>query len=232
MQILVMTSSKYHHFLPGFCYMFNEYWGERAIIATDTPIVQDLPDNFSVYSYSNWKALAAHSWSGGLRRALKSMSSGLVAILLEDYYITEPVKKDIIKQGIELFHQWPNSLLRLDLTTDRMYNGSAKDLGKYGDMDLVETPYDSEYQMSFQAGIWNRRLILNIVPNGGTPWLTEVGIQPPKEMRVMGTKQNPVEYANIVRSGGEARLYSVSYDAVPEHNMQVMRERGWIVEQD
>jgi len=230
MQILVMTSSKYHHFLPGFCYMFNEYWGEQAIIATDTPIVQDLPDNFSVYSYSGGKPLPAHHWSSGLRRALKSLRAGRVTILLEDYYLIKPVKKDIIQQGIDLFEQWPNTLLRFDLTTDRMYNGRAKDLGKYGDMDLVETPYKSEYQMSFQAGIWNRRLMLNIVPGGATPWLTEIGIQPPKTMRVMGTKQNPVQYANVVGSGGEAEYYRVTYDAVPEHNMQVMRERGWLVE--
>ena len=228
MQILVMTSAKYHHFLPGFCYMFNEYWGEPAIIATDTPIVQDLPDNFSVHSYSGWKPLPVRQWSDGLRHALKSLLAGRVTILLEDYYLTEPVNKDIIKQGVELFEQWPNALLRFDLTTDRMYNGYAQNLGKYGDMDLVETSYESEYQMSFQAGIWNRRLMLNIVPPGLTPWQTETGVQPPEEMRVIGTKQNPVEYANIVKSGGEERLYAVSYEGIPEHNMQVMRERGWL----
>ena len=230
MQILVMTSSKYHHFLPGFCYMFNEYWGERAIIATDTPVVQDLPDNFSVYSYSGWKLLPASRWSDGLRRALKSLRAGRVTILLEDYYLTEPVNKDIIKQGVELFEQWPNSLLRFDLTTDRMYNGYAQDLGKYGDMDLVETPYESEYQMSFQAGIWNRQLMLSIVPPGASPWLTETGVRPPEDMRVIGTKQHPVKYANVVRSGGHAENYEITYDDVPEHNMQVMRERGWLHE--
>lgn len=227
MKILVMTSSKYHHFLPGFCYMFNEYWGIPAIIGTDTPIAQDLPDNFSIHSYSGWKPLPAHHWSSGLRLALKSIPDGLVTILLEDYYLIEPVKKDVVDLGIEMFHQFPNSLLRFDLTSDRQYNGHAKDLGKSGDIELVETPHTSEYQMSFQAGIWNRRLLLSIVPGGATPWLTEVGIQPPERMRVFGTKQHPVRYTNVVKSGGEEELFTVTYDGIPEHNMQVMRERGW-----
>ena len=223
-----MTSHKYHHLLPGFCYLFNEYWGEPAIIATDTPIILDLPDNFSIHSYSGWKPLPAHHWSSGLRRALKSIPDGLVTILLEDYYLIEPVKKDVIELGIELFHAYPNTLLRFDLTNDRRYNGKAKDLGKYGDIDLVETPFNSEYQMSFQAGIWNRRLILSLVPGGATPWLTEVGIQPPEEMRVFGTKQLPVNYQNIANSGGESVQYS--YGEIPEEHMLVMRERGWVDE--
>ena len=229
MQILVMTSAKYHNLLNGFCYMFNGYWPDQSvIIATDTPIAQDLPENFTIYSYSDWKPMPASKWSNGLRRALKSIPDGLVTILLEDYYLIEPVKKDIIEQGIELFHAYPNTLLRFDLTNDRRYNGKAKDLGKYGDIDLVETPFESEYQMSFQAGIWNRRLILSLVPGGATPWLTEVGIQPPEEMRVLGTKQLPVNYQNVANSGGEKIEYS--YGEIPDDHMQVMRERGWIDE--
>jgi hypothetical protein len=49
-------------------------------------------------------------------------------------------------------------------------------------------------------------------------------------MRVFGTKQHPVRYTNVVRSGGEEEFYTVTYDGIPEHNMQVMRERGWVDE--
>ena len=225
MQILVMTSAKYHHLLPGFCYMFNEYWGERAVIATDTRIEQELPDNFAVHSYSGWKPLPASRWSGGLRRALKSMEDTLVTILLEDYYLIEPVKKDIIEQCIELYEGYPDTLLRFDLTNDRRYNGAAIDRGRYGDIELVETLSGSEYQMSFQAGIWNRLLMLSLVPPGANPWLTEIGLQPPPTMKVFGTKQEPVIYANIARSGGESVVYT--YDEIPEHNMKVLIEKGW-----
>ena len=228
MQILVMTSAKYHHLLPGFCYMFNGYWGEPAIIATDTAITHDLPDNFTIYSYSDWKPLPASRWGNGLRHALKSVGEGLVTILFEDYYLIAPVNEEVIKQGLELFQEYPDHLLRFDLTTDRMYNGHAKDLGRYGIVDLVETPFDSEYQMSFQAGIWNKNLLLSLVSGGLSPWQTEMYIQPPQEMRVFGTKNEPVRYANIVRSGGYK--HSINYDEIPDDHMQVMRERGWLHE--
>jgi len=223
-----MTSAKYHHLLPGFCYMFNGYWGEPAIIATDTPITQDLPENFTIYSYSDWKPLPAPQWSTGLRHALKSIGTGRIALLLEDYYLTAPANMEVIEQGKELFTEYPDSLLRFDLTTDRMYNGHAQDLGRYGIVDLVETPFESEYQMSFQAGIWNKNLLLSILPNGLTPWQAEMYTQPPKEMRVFGTKNEPVKYANIVKSGGYK--HKINYEGIPDDHMQAMRERGWLHE--
>jgi hypothetical protein len=230
MQILVMTSAKYHHLLNGFCYMFNGYWPDQSvIIATDTPISQDLPENFSVHSYSDWKPLPASKWSNGLRHALNSIGDGIVTLLLEDYYLNAPVDVEVVEQGIEIMKHYHNDLLRFDLTTDRMYNGYVKDLGKYGILDLVETPFESEYQMSFQAGMWNRRLLLSIIPNGLSPWQAEMYIQPPEEMRVFGTKQHPVKYANVIMTGGTMGPKK-NYEGISEEHMQVMRERGWIDE--
>jgi len=230
MKVLVMTSGKYHYLLPGFCYLFNGYWpGQNPIIATDIPIKQDLPENFSIYSYSNWKPMPASRWSSGLRYALKSIGDGIVTILLEDYYLIAPVDTEVVDQGIEIMKHYHNELLRFDLTTDRMYNGSVKNLGKYGVVDLVETPFDSEYQMSFQAGMWNRQLLLGLIPNGLSPWQAEMYTQPPKEMRVFGTKQHPVKYANIIMTGGTMGPKK-NYEGIPEDHMQVMRERGWIAE--
>jgi len=228
MQILVMTSTKYHSLLPGFAYMFNGYWPEQnVIVATDTPVTQDLPENFSVHSYSDWKPIPASKWSTGLRTALKRVGDGIVTLLLEDYYLIAPVNQEVVDQGIEIMEHYHNELLRFDLTTDRQFNGRAKDLGKYGVVDLVETPFESEYQMSFQAGMWHRQLMLSIVPNGLTPWQTEMYIQPPDTMRVFGTKQHPVKYTNVIMSGGE-KGPRVNYEGIPDDHMQVMRERGWI----
>ena len=224
-----MTSAKYHSLLEGFAYMFNGYWPEQTvIIATDTPVTQNLPDNFTVYSYSDWKPLPASKWSNGLRYALKQIPDGIVTILLEDYYLNAPANLEVIEQGIEIMEHYHNVLLRFDLTTDRMYNGHAEDLGKYGVVDLVETPYKSEYQMSFQAGMWNRRLLLSLIPNGLSPWQAELYIQPPEEMRVFGTKNEPVKYTNVIKSGGYG--HKTNYEGIPDDHMQVMRERGWIDE--
>ena len=225
-----MTSTKYHHLLPGFCYMFNGFWPDQNVmIATDTAISQDLPDNFTVHSYSDWKPLPSTRWSNGLRYALKKIPDGIVTLLLEDYYLIAPVDQEIVDQGIEIMKHYHNNLLRFDLTTDRMYNGYVKDLGKYGVLDLVETPFESEYQMSFQAGMWNRQLLLNIIPNGLSPWQAEMYIQPPEEMRVFGTKQHPVKYTNIIMTGGTMGP-RVNYEGIPDDHMQVMRERGWVDE--
>jgi hypothetical protein len=80
-----------------------------------------------------------------------------------------------------------------------------KDIGAWGHYDLVETPNDSEYQMSLQAGIWNRDLLLSLMRPGLDPHEVELNLSPTlherNDMRVIGTRQRPVRYSNIYYQG-------------------------------
>jgi len=222
-----MTSQKYHHLLQGFCYMFNEHWKDQsAVIATDTAIAVDLPENFDIHSYNDWKPLEAQRWSYGLKYALEHIPDGIVTLLLEDYFLNHPVNAKHIKLSESIIKDFPNDLLRFDLTSDRQFNGRAEDKGMYGDLDLVETPHKSEYQMSFQAGMWNRQMLIMLIQGPMTPWQTELWVKPPENMRVMGSKQNIVRYVNVVKSGGLQTRYS--FKGISEKHLKVMHERGYI----
>jgi hypothetical protein len=117
--------------------------------------------------------------------------------------------------------------VRLDLSTDRLHNGYRIDAGEaWGHYDIIETPAESEYQMSLQAAIWRRDLLLELLKPGKSAWQVEVHTSPPVTMRVVGTYQHPVRYANVFKGGDPKKLLNLGQ--IPTEHVDVMRERGWI----
>jgi hypothetical protein len=55
--------------------------------------------------------------------------------------------------------------------------------------------------MSTQAGIWNRELLLKLLKHNKTAWEVEIQTQVPPEMRILGTRQYPIRYANGILKG-------------------------------
>lgn len=123
-----------------------------------------------------------------------------IILMLEDYWLARSVDLRAIYKLYNWMQEHRN-VLRFDLTDDRQYNGKAEFKGYIGEYDIIETPHPSQYQMSFQAGLWNTELLRSILEEGKTAWETEIHIQPPPNMRVMGTKQCPLRYANGILKG-------------------------------
>jgi hypothetical protein len=94
-----------------------------------------------------------------------------------------------------------------------------RDLESWGHYDIVTTPHGSEYQMSKQAGIWNRKNLLSLLVPGKSAWEVELHTQPPEEMTVLGTRQYPVRYANAILKG---KLDDTQLKQLPaEHHQKI-----------
>jgi len=117
-------------------------------------------------------------------------------------------------------------VLRLDLTEDRLYAGGMFDVEPYGHYDIIETPPGTPYQMSLQAGIWRRTMLLELLQPGMSPWAVELQNSPPENMRVLGTRQNPVRYANVFKGGNPDELLNL--DQIPGEHVEYMRGQKWI----
>lgn len=226
-----MTSEKYHWALRPFCYLFNLFVSadQRVVVATDTIPTFDLPANFEVHSISNGFPLPKEQWSDGLIEAISHISTPYVLLLLEDYWLTRYVDIGAIPTLTQFCEIHPE-IIRMDLTTDRQFNGHAKDAGPWGHYDLVETGPDAEYQMSLQAGIWNRDHLLSILRPGLSPWEVELHLSPAlcerKDLRVFGTKQCPVRYINVSMNGKENQHQNL--DKLPLEQLTYIREKGWL----
>jgi len=228
--VYCLTSRAYHWALAPFAFLFNTYWSglQPVVVVTDVlPSGPVLPSNFEARSVSGGYPLQKDRWSDGLIEALGHCPSEHLVILLEDYWLVRTVDDRSIPTLVEYASLHPE-ILRVDLTDDRQFNGAARPIGSWGHYDLVETPADSAYQMSLQAAIWSRDHLLSVLRPGLSPWEVELqtSLADRPDLRVVGTKQCPVRYANVTKGGDGSK--ALNLEAIPEEHRSIFVERGWL----
>lgn len=226
MRVVVLTCDPYLWAMRPFAYLMNTYWSslQEVVVGCYELPPWPLPDNYTIKSLG--KDTGQSGWSDGLIKLLEWMDDELIVLLLEDYWLTRTADT----QGIKSLGDWMSanpSVLRMDLTTDRLYNGQMEDTNlHWGHYDLVETPFESPYQMSFQAGIWRRELLLSLLQPSKSPWEVEIHTQPPQTMRVLGTRQWPLRYLNALKSGNNEEVLNL--EELETHHREVIAQ--WIPE--
>lgn len=223
--VLCLTSDRNLWAVKPFCYLFNLYWSELqdVVIAGYSPPDFNLPRNFHFYQIDP-QPYPAERWSNGLIKACSAITDDHLVLLLEDYWLCRTVDVRGVAACYDYICHRPE-VLRIDLTGDRLYAGGMFDVESWGNYDIIETPSGTPYQFSTQAGIWNRRLLLSLLIPGKSGWETEIQTAPPPGMRVLGTRQSPVRYANALLKGA---LDEHQLALIPHEHMSAMSERGWI----
>jgi hypothetical protein len=217
LRVYCLTSDKYRWALTPFAYLFNTYWSslQPVVIGGFNPPLAPLPKNFAFHSIAR-KNYPPEKWSDALIQFVSSMGDEYFVLLLEDYWLIRTVDVEGVRACYE-YMKCRQEVLRMDLTGDRLYAGGMRDVDSWGHYDIIETPVGTPYQMSLQAGIWNKRRLLDILSPGKTAWQTEIHIAPPESMRVLGTRQWPVRYANAVLKG---KLDPIEIRKIPEEHIQ------------
>ena len=198
MRIVVPVYNKRHWALQPFSILFNKYWGGSIdVMCYSIPNMQ-LPSNFHLMSVDPVD-FPRDKWVDGLLLYLKNISDKAVVIMLEDYWLIRKVDTDGVSKLAGIID---DNILRIDLTADRLYAGGMKDVGYVGHYDIIEAP-GSQYQMSLQAGIWNRELLIEVLEKlpikNHSAWDVELdgtNIVNSGNYRVFGTRQYPVRYIN------------------------------------
>lgn len=200
LKVFCITSDKYNWALVPFAYLFNKYWSTLqpvTVMGFNNPY--PLPSNFRFHSIASYD-YPAEQWSDALIKFLQGVQDEHFVLMLEDYWLCRTVDVRGVTACYEYMRNKPN-ILRFDLTDDRQYAGDKINIGAYGSYDFIETLHGSPYQMSTQAGIWNKKLLLDLLEPNKTAWEVEIHTQPPSNMRVLGTRQSPVRYANAIHKG-------------------------------
>ena len=223
--VYVCTCDKYLKYMQPFAYLFNTYWSSLqpvTVIGYKSPDFS-LPPNFTFYSAG--EDGGQKHWTDGVIKFLREKAEDLFVLLLDDYFLCRKADNAGVCTLADYINEHPR-VLRLDLTTDRLYTGGMFDVESYGHYDIVETPAGSSYQMSLQAGIWRKSLLLELLKADMSPWEVELQISPPGGMRVLGTRQNPVKYANVFKGGDLGALLNL--EQIPHEHVEYMRGQGWL----
>ena len=201
LRVFVEVSDNYLWALQPFIYLFQIHWSELqpvVIFGYSRPRFH-LPQNFEFFSIANTN-YPADRWSNGMISFLKSVRDEHFVFLLNDYWLSRTVDCRGVLACYDYIRSKPE-VLRIDLTDDRLYAGGMFDVEAWGNYDIIETPRDTPYQMSTQAAIWNRERMLEVLVPNKSAWEVEIHLTPLDEMRVLGTRQSPVRYANGMLKG-------------------------------
>lgn len=203
--VVLMTCERYSWCLPPFAYLFNTYWSsmQRVIVGGMRNPNIGLPSNFE-FACNSGCNYGPNKWSNSLIDTLRLIQDEIVAIMLEDYLLCRTADCHGISTLADYMLANPD-VIRLDLTTDRLYGAGMRDIGAYGHYDLISCSKDAPYEMSLQAGLWNRANLLAVLQPDKSSWETEIHTNMPATgYRVVGTRQYPLRYANLVFKGSIA----------------------------
>lgn len=234
MDVVVTVSDKYLWALKPFAYLFNKYWQlpdgamQKVWVAGYKRPDYELPPNFTFHQIYP-VGYPKEKWVDGFVEFMDAVPlSQNFVLLLEDYWLSR--KADVggafvLANYMEMF---PN-ILRVDLTADRLYAGGARDVGTFDRFDLIEAP-GSQYQMSMQAGIWNKGLLKEVFRQLGehqhSAWDVElegtsIVNRNAYDMRVIGTRQNLVRYCNGMNNDRQNR---VNFSGLSQSDSEYLRD--------
>lgn len=212
LKIIVTTHDKFMWALKPFAYLFGNYWSMQQPIEI---LCESLP-NFAMPKNYTFKVIGVDAktkwpkekWTNGFIKYLNSIKEQYVLILLEDYWLNRTVDLNGVKTMYEYMRAHPK-VIRVDLTMDRLFaegprypHNDSGNYGHYGHYDLINRP-GTQYQMSLQPGIWNKKLLLDILEPNWSPWELELqgtGKLNETDLIVVGTRQNLVSYTNGLKN--------------------------------
>lgn len=225
-RVFVYTSNPYVWLMKPFCYLFGYFWSnlQEVIVGGFDPPREAMPSNFYFHQISS-KPYPKNKWSTGLIEFLNAFNDDIFILMLEDYLLCRTVDHGGIGTLADYMRlDYNQDVVRLDLTNDRLNADGMHDIEPWGHYDIIACNKDTMYEMSLQAAIWNRHNLLGILRPGLNPWEVELQTNMVDQpYRVLGTRQFPVRYANLMLKG-EVMDYELQHIPEPQRS----RVQKWI----
>lgn len=233
-KVIVTTHDAFMWALKPFTYLFHTYWSAQQPIEVlcETKPSFPMPDNYSFYEVKvhpsgKWPK---EKWTNGFIQYLKQAKEDFILIFLEDYWLNRTADVSGVASLVQ-YMEIHRNVLRMDLTTDRLYAKGPQypahdpDYDHWGHYDIINRKGE-QYEMSLQVGIWNRKLLLEVLQDDWSPWQVELEgtniVNNKSEMLVLGTRQNLVRYTNGLKN----EATNVNLKDIPDEHLE--RIRNWI----
>lgn len=164
LSILSCSCDKYSDVWGPMFGMFFKYW-------PDCPYKIYLMSNTKVYDDNRVHTIATgedKTWSISFRKALNTIESKYVLVIMEDYLLQSKVISDEFETAIRYMENEKVDYLRLFPAPrpDRVY-------GQMGLYKIGKIDKDAEYRVSLQAAIWRRDYLVHLIDDRDSAWQFE-----------------------------------------------------------
>ena len=210
MRIAVLTSDTHSWLLRGFYRQWLKYGVSHDLLLEEDPFElevvgftkpADLPEQLPFYSVGSFTNYPVNRWSDALIDYLETCQEDLITILLEDYWLLRAMNRQAVLDAYSYMIKHPEAI-RFDLAADRMFSRQAEYVEPFASLDICEAKGD--YSLSFQASIFRRKLLLELLRPSETPWQTELSGSTrlnSTSYRVFGSYQWPINYLIVMNKG-------------------------------
>lgn len=230
-KVVVTTSDRYLGSLRPFAHLFNQYWSDTQpveVFGFAAPPF-GLPGNFTFTSLGSMEDYPFERWGAAFIEVMNRMDDEHFILMLEDYWLIRDVDQEAIQILWHYCEQFQD-VIRMDLTTDRLYAGHADiNYDFVGRLDLVKSMPGSPYHMSLMSAIWNKRLLQQLVIPDESPHGLELQgslrLGHMQNMRVLGTRQAPLRYTLGYRNQDAS---TANVGELRKHDRDFLMEMGWI----
>ena len=163
LSLLVVSCDAYDDLWPAFFKLFDQCWPECQY-----PVY--LQTNHKEFEHKDLKTIKVGQdidWSSNLKLALSQIPTKYVLVLLEDFFLCQPVDRERIRNIFDLVSSENAGYCRLvpkpspDVLINRELNFGKISKGQ-------------NYRMSFQASIWSRTVLMDLLIPGENPWKAEM----------------------------------------------------------
>lgn len=202
LKTICLTSDIGNKWVQGFQFQWRKYCKmDCTVYGFSKPEKYD--EGFPFVSIGKFEDYPVGLYSNGLIKCLEMIEDDHVIISLEDYWMMRNVNTSGI-QSAHYFMQNNPKVVRFDLTTDRLYTDPFRDIGSMDVFDIIESGKNNQYNLSLQASMWDRKLLLSLLQPYESPWEVELeGTHRlnSSDLRVVGTRQWLMKYHIVVNKG-------------------------------
>ena len=156
--VLVMSCDKYRDLWRPFFTLFWRYW-------PNCPFPLYLGTTGETYNDERVTTIHAgdYPWSKTFRLCLEQIDTDYVLLLLEDFFLDEPIATRDILEHLKLLHELRGTVLRL-------YPHPGPDAKLPPHSNIGRLHRLAEYRVSMQPAVWNRMELLGIVRDDESIW--------------------------------------------------------------
>ncbi len=196
--ILVVSCDKHCDLWTPFFTLFRRYWADCEMpVYLGTNRARS--DQAITLNAGNDEA-----WSRRLRFFLQNIETDYVLLLLEDFFLDQPVSNALVNAQLARLHGLNGICIRLfpNPPADYFHNG----------VGVLHAR--AAFRVSLQAAIWNRSRLLEILVDEESPWDFELGGSKRSQAWASGfycVEEPVIHYQHVVERGewfrASARLY-------------------------
>lgn len=233
MRALVFTSDKTQWALQAFAHQWSKYVGAEwpMLICGFTPPAFPLPVYAKFHSIGDFVEYPVNRWSDAVMRVLSSIDDEIILWTMDDFWLSRMADVNAINTLAAYMHRDNPYVVRMDLTTDRLYAANLTDVQSLGRLDIISNSYPVAYALSFQNALWRRRELLRYLRPDESPWDSEIaGTRRMEEAGaiVMGTRQAPMRYLIAIQHGKLAFDGGYQVPRVPFSDWEELKALGYL----